>query len=284
MPTAPRAGFYLPLACWSILTQVHPVLFQIGPILIPAYGALAALGVLLALLLAQRTARIVGVDAAQVWNLCVLALFAALLSQRLLLVLANWSDLRRHPSWLLGLGMIHHPLLSVAGALAGAGFALLYARWKRLPLMTTADALAAPVALGLAFEQLGALLAGSGYGTEAAVRWAVTYTDPLAARWSGTPLGIPLHPVQAYAALAFLTLSILLLVGLPARRQEGDAFGNQEKDGFGLILDRILPPVFSLATRWLALTVILPCFLVSESKNLLQCETMVLHLGAVFRK
>jgi phosphatidylglycerol:prolipoprotein diacylglycerol transferase len=204
---------------------VHPVLFHIGAILIPAYGALAALGVLLALFMAQRTARTAGLDPAQVWNLCVLALFAALVTQRLLLVVENWSDLRRHPSWLLGLGMIHHPLLSAAGALAGAGFALLYARWKRLPFMTTADALAAPVALGLAFEQLGALLAGSGYGTEAAVRWAVTYTDPLAAQWSGTPLGIPLHPVQAYAALAFFTLSILLLAALPLRHQPGDAFG-----------------------------------------------------------
>src|ERR1039457_1503460 len=99
---------------------------------------------LLALLLAQRTARIVGVDAARVWNLCVLALFAALLSQRLLLGLANWSELRRRRSWLLGVGMIHHPRLGAAGALAGVGSALLYARWRRLPLMTTADALAAP--------------------------------------------------------------------------------------------------------------------------------------------
>ncbi|MGA2166876.1 MAG: prolipoprotein diacylglyceryl transferase family protein [Terracidiphilus sp.] len=208
-----------------MLTQVHPVLFHIGAILIPSYGALSALGVLLALFLAQRTARIAGVNAGQVWNLCVVALFAALLSQRLLLVLVNWSELRRHPGWMLGLAMIHHPLLAAAGALAGVGSAAAYARWRRMPLATTADALAAPLALGLAFEQLGALLAGSGYGTETQVRWAVTYTNPLVARWSGTPLGIPLHPVQAYAALAFLTLSILLLVGLPARRQQGDVAG-----------------------------------------------------------
>jgi phosphatidylglycerol:prolipoprotein diacylglycerol transferase len=102
---------------------------------------------------------------------------------------------------------------------------VLYARWKRLPLGTTADALAAPLALGLAFEQLGALLAGSGFGTETAVRWALIYTNPLAARWSGTPLGVPLHPVQAYLALAFLALTALLLVGLPARRQQGDIAG-----------------------------------------------------------
>jgi phosphatidylglycerol:prolipoprotein diacylglycerol transferase len=94
-----------------------------------------------------------------------------------------------------------------------------------MPLAATADALAAPLALGLAFEQLGALLAGSGYGTESTARWAVTYNDMLAMRWSGTPLGIPLHPVQAYAAVAFLTLAILLLVVLPARRRQGDIAG-----------------------------------------------------------
>ena len=204
---------------------MHPVLFHIGSILIPSYGASAALGVLLALFLTQRTARIASLNAGQVWNLCVVALFAALVGQRVLLVAINWSDLRRHPAWMLALAMIHHPLLAAAGALAGAGAAVLYARWQRLPLWATADALAAPLALALAFEQLGALLGGSGYGTETAMRWAVTYTSPLAARWSGTPLGIPLHPVQAYAALAFLSLSILLLVGLPVRRQAGDVAG-----------------------------------------------------------
>jgi phosphatidylglycerol:prolipoprotein diacylglycerol transferase len=210
---------------YRILTQVHPVLFHIGAILIPSYGALSALGVLLALFLAQRTARIAGVNAGQVWNLCVIALFAALAGERLLLVAMNWKDLLRHPGWMLGLAMVHHPLLAAVGAAAGAGSAAAYARWKRMPLAATADALAAPLALGLAFEQLGALLAGSGYGTETAVRWAVTYTNPLAARWSGTPLGIPLHPVQAYAGLGFLTLSLLLLVGLPARGQPGDLAG-----------------------------------------------------------
>jgi phosphatidylglycerol:prolipoprotein diacylglycerol transferase len=205
--------------------SVDPVLFHLGSILIPAYGASAAVGVLLALFLAQRTARIAGLNTGQVWNLCVVALFAALVGQRLLLVALNWSDLRLHPAWLLTLAMIHHPLLAAAGALAGTGAAVLYARSRRLPLANTADTLAAPVALGLAFEQLGALLAGSGYGTEASVRWAVTYSNPLAARWSGTPLGIPLHPVQGYAALGFLTLSILLLVWLPERRRQRDVAG-----------------------------------------------------------
>jgi phosphatidylglycerol:prolipoprotein diacylglycerol transferase len=206
---------------------VHPVLFHIGAFLVPSYGVLTAAGVLLALFLAQRTARIVSIDPGQVWNLCVVSLFAALAGERLLLVVVNWSVLRLHPSWMLGLAMVHHPLLAGTGALVGAACALWYVRWQKLPLASTADALAAPLVLGLAFEQMGALLAGSGYGTDAApsLPWAVTYTSPLTARWSGTQLGIALHPVQGYAALAFLTLSIFLLVCMPVRRRPGDVAG-----------------------------------------------------------
>ena len=155
------------------------------------------------------------------------ALIAALAGQRLLLALENWSVLRSHPGWIFELAMVHHPLVAAAGAVAGVAAGGIYARRRKLPFRATADALAAPLVLGLAFEQAGALAAGSGFGIDAGagLRWAVTYTSPLAARWSGTPLGVPLHPVQAYAALAFLTLAILLLVWLPSRRQEGDVAG-----------------------------------------------------------
>ncbi len=195
--------------------------------MVPSYGAITALGVLLALVLAQRAAYLVGVDAAKVWNLCILSLFAALVAARLLLVAANWSALRSHPAWLLGLGMVHHPLLACVGVLAGAGCAAWHARKSKLPFRATADALAPPIAAGLVFEQLGALAAGSGYGVEASpnVGWAVTYSNPLAAIWSGTPLGVPLHPVQAYAALAFFALAALLWVWLPLERRRGDVAG-----------------------------------------------------------
>jgi len=206
---------------------MHPILFHLGRVLVPSYGAITALGVLLALFLAQRTARMARVDAGKVWNLCILSLFAALIAARLLLVIVNWGALRLHPAWVLGLAMVHHPLLAATGALAGAGCAAWYARRTKLPPRPTADALAAPLALGLAFEQLGALAAGAGYGIDAGpgLRWAVTYTNPLALIWSGAPLGVPLHPVQAYAALAFLTIAVLLLVWLPVERRAGDVAG-----------------------------------------------------------
>jgi phosphatidylglycerol---prolipoprotein diacylglyceryl transferase len=195
--------------------------------MVPSYGAITALGVLLALALTQRTAHIVRLDAGRIWNLCILSLFASLVAARLLLVIVNWDTLRRHPAWVLGLAMVHHPLLAGVGALAGAACGAWYAGRSKLPLRGVSDALAAPLALGLAFEQLGALAAGAGYGVLAGngLPWAVTYTNPLAAIWSGAPLGVPLHPVQAYAALAFLSIALLLLVWLPAQDRTGDVTG-----------------------------------------------------------
>jgi phosphatidylglycerol:prolipoprotein diacylglycerol transferase len=204
---------------------VHPVLFHIGSLVIPSYGALAAVGVVLALTLALHTARKIGLDPNRIWSLCILMLFTALAGSRLLLVIANWSVLRTHPVWMLSLAMVHHPLLAAIGSFIAIAVGTLYARWHHLPLRSTADALAAPAALGLGFEQVGALLAGSGYGTGARVPWAISYTDPLAARWSGAPLEIPLHPVQAYAAVCFFAIALMLMLWLPRRKQNGDLAG-----------------------------------------------------------
>jgi phosphatidylglycerol:prolipoprotein diacylglycerol transferase len=216
-------------------SPVHPVLFHIGALLIPSYGALAAAGVLLTLVLALRTARIAGVSPSQVWNVCVVALFAALVGSRLLLAALNWGELLRHPLWIFGLATLHSPVLAVAGVMMGAVAALFYMGRERMLWATTLDALAPPLMVGLACEQWGALLAGAGYGTETFVGWGIIYTDQLAQRWSGTPLGVALHPVQAYAALGFMALAVLLLTRLRAVRQPGDVAG-MALMGLGLVV------------------------------------------------
>lgn len=204
---------------------MYPVLFHAGPLVVPSYGVLAALGVLLALGLLLRTARLVHLNPNPLWNLCIIALFAALAGSRVLLLGLNWSVVRTHPAWLLGLAMIHHPLLAGVGMVFAVAVAVPYARKEGLPLCPTLDALAAPLALALACEEFGALLSGSGYGNETDVRWAVVYTSPFAMRWSGTPLFDPVHPVQAYLALAFVVLCAGLFVSMGPMHRPGDIAG-----------------------------------------------------------
>lgn len=207
---------------------MHPVLIQIGSLLIPSYGAFAALGVLAALALAQFTSPRVGIDSRHVWNALALAVFSALVAERGLLIALNLANLRQHPDWLLALALVHHPLLSGVGASVAVLAVVGYVRWAHLPFRSFADALAAPVAIGLAFEQIGCLLVGSDFGRETVSgTWgAITYTSPLAARWSGTPLGIPLVPAQAYAALGAALVALLCGLWLHRRhRQPGEVAG-----------------------------------------------------------
>ena len=218
----------LSIPIFNSLSSVHPVLFQVGPLLVPSYGACAALGVLLALALAQLTAVRTGLNPRHAWNMLVLAVFASLAVSRLVLIAMNLSDLRRHPRWLLAVAMVHHPLLAAVGIVSGAAAVLIYVRWMNLPLAAVADCLAAPVSLGMAAEQIGALLAGSDFGRDSSSTsfpGAVTYSSQLAGRWSGTPLGVPLYPVQAYAALGALLLAAIVFAWLSLQRRNGDVAG-----------------------------------------------------------
>jgi phosphatidylglycerol:prolipoprotein diacylglycerol transferase len=158
----------------------------------------------------------------------VLAVFAALAISRLLLIGMNLSNLRLHPSWLLAVAMVHHPMLTGVGALGALVAIVAYARWFRLRLPAVADCLAAPVALGMVAEQAGALMAGSDFGRESgSSSWlaSITYSSAIAGRWSGTPLGIPVYPVQAYASVGALILAGISFGWLFLARREGDVAG-----------------------------------------------------------
>jgi len=220
---------------------MYPVLFHLGPLLVPSYGVAVALGVLAALLLAQWTAPRTGLDNAtasrHAWNLIVLAVFSAIALERLLLIFMNLSDLKRHPQWLLAIAMVHHPLLAAFGAVAAIVAVVLYTRWTHLSLLAALDALAAPLCLGLAFEEAGALLEGSGYGREvvSAHAWSITYSSAFAANWGGAPLGIPVYPVQAYTAIALLLLVLWLCLWLARSYRKGEIAGGA-LIGLGVIL------------------------------------------------
>jgi phosphatidylglycerol:prolipoprotein diacylglycerol transferase len=217
--------------CFSLaaaLLSVHPVLFQFGAFILPTYGACVAVGVLLALASARFTSPRAGIDARHAWNMLILGVFAALAGSRLFLIAMNLGNLRQHPRWLLAISMIHHPLLAAIGIVCGAAAILMYIRTLHLSIALTADGLTVPLSLALAAEQLGAWMAGSDFGIEslhASPLLAVTYSNELAARWSGTPLGVPLYPVQLYAAAGALLLAAMAYCWLLIPHRAGDVAG-----------------------------------------------------------
>lgn len=204
---------------------MHPVLFHIGSLLVSTHGALAALGVVLALALLHRTARQSGLAPSELWNLSLISLCAALVGARILLFALRLVVFRVNPAALVSVLVVHALLYAALVALIACLATALLARARRLPLASVADALAAPVALALSVEQLGALFSGAGYGSRTTVPWAVSYSSSLAQHWSGVPLFVPVHPVQLYSALAFFVIALCLLAWASHTPRPGDLTG-----------------------------------------------------------
>jgi len=204
---------------------VYPRLLQLGPITLSTYGALAALGLIAAMLLAVRTAQRLRLDANAVWNLGLLAVLASFVGSRVVLVATNWQDFRHFPLLMLSAVTLISGKVFYAGLLIALLACLLYLRWKRMPLLRTLDALAPAVALGHGIVCVGCFMSGSAYGRPTALPWGVTYHSQYAVLWAGTPLGVRLHPTQLYEAGAELLLCALLLWLLPRVQQAGEVAG-----------------------------------------------------------
>jgi phosphatidylglycerol:prolipoprotein diacylglycerol transferase len=190
---------------------VYPLLFHIGRIAIPTYGACTALALLAALTVSVREAHQRGLPAHKVWNLGLIAILVTLLGGRLLLVATHLAVFREHPFWVLGLASPPGGWIGVGGAALGVAAAVLYALAEGLPLLRTADAAAPAVALAFAINRIGAFCGGLDWGRRTHLPWGVTYRSIVAYLWYRVPLGVRLHPVQLYdAAFSLLILAVLL--------------------------------------------------------------------------
>ena len=96
--------------------------------------------------------------------------------------------------------------------------AIFFRRHPQLPFWRAADLCGPAIALGQAIGRIGCFMAGDDYGRPTHLPWAVTFTDPDAARTGGAPLGIPLHPVQLYESIVCLVL-FGILVRLSRRKK-----------------------------------------------------------------
>ncbi|HXB61348.1 MAG TPA: prolipoprotein diacylglyceryl transferase family protein [Acidobacteriaceae bacterium] len=203
---------------------MFPRLVQLGMLTIPTRGACIALGLMLALLLTVRTARLLALDVDRVWNLSFLAVFSFIAGGRVVLLLTHWRDYAAYPSLLLVVS-IHTPALLI-GSTAIAFAACAISLWMHpLPVLRTLDALAPPLVLGYAFACIGAFAGGADYGSPTSVPWAVRFHSRYALLWSGTPQDVPLHPVQLYQSAFELLLCGLLLWLLNKHHRDGEICG-----------------------------------------------------------
>ena len=197
---------------------MFPVLAKIDGFLLHTYGVLLALGFLLAVVVALREARRIGLDSNLIMDLAFYTLIAALIGSRVFYVLTNWEEFRGQPIEIIFFW--HGGLVFYGGLIFAFLTGIWYVRKHRLSFSQLADLVAPSIPLGQALGRLGCFSAGCCYGATTAVPWAVTFRDPN----SLAPLGLPLHPTQLYESAATFTIFLALRAMRTKPRFQGKLF------------------------------------------------------------
>jgi phosphatidylglycerol:prolipoprotein diacylglycerol transferase len=200
---------------------VHPRLLTTPFFTIYTFGVLLATAYLAALWWLVRAARRAHVDVEAVTSLGTWAIVGALVGAKVLLLARSIgeSGLSATDPWSLASSAGDFYGGFIGGVVAAA---LFFWRHRTIPFWLVADLAAPAIALGQAIGRIGCFMAGDDYGRPTTVPWAVTFTNPEAARIGGAPLGVPLHPVQLYESLVCALLFVVLLRLERRRHHEGD--------------------------------------------------------------
>ena len=141
--------------------------------------------------------RRVGVSEEHIFNVALWAIIGGVLMSRVVHIIDNWDYYMAHPAQIIGFEG-----LAVYGAVIGAVLAVFIYTWvKKLSFWQFGDIVAPGAILGQAIGRIGCIINGCCYGLPTSLPWAVVFTHPN----SYAPLGIPLHPTQAYHILWNLT-------------------------------------------------------------------------------
>ncbi|NLA58538.1 MAG: prolipoprotein diacylglyceryl transferase [Firmicutes bacterium] len=182
---------------------MHPILWQIGPLKIYAYGLFLAAAFAVGTYLTAKNAKQHGIAVDFILDLALAVCAAALIGARIGFVLLEWHYYRLHPVDILRLsqgGLSFH-----GGLILGVVVGVWYCRRKEYNPWRMADIVAPAVPLGTAVARIGCLLNGCCYGylIDSPLGLPVALGDPR-----------PRHPTQIYAAV----LNFLLFVYLYRRR------------------------------------------------------------------
>ena len=191
---------------------MHPVLWSIGNVHIYSYGAMVALGILVATYLCCFHAAKRDLQGEAIVDLVFWIVVGGLVGGRLLYVLLNMSEYVMQP---LDTFKIYKGGLAFHGSfLGGLIAAVLFIKKIKLPLWKTFDILFIYIPLGHAFGRIGCFLNGCCYGIKSESFFSVTFPGHF----------YSVVPIQLYSSAALLGLFALLIHFEKKKKFDGEVF------------------------------------------------------------
>ncbi|MCF0105577.1 MAG: prolipoprotein diacylglyceryl transferase [Holdemanella sp.] len=195
---------------------MKPIFFSFGNIHIYAYGFMIGLGLLVAGTLAERSAYKKGLDGDTVFSLILWCIIGGAIGGKLLFYMTILDTIMKNPSVLLNIGSGFVVYGSIIGAIVAA---MIYARFKKIDILTYVDHIIPYGALTQAFGRIGCFMAGCCYGKETSSAIGVIFPSGGLA-----PPGIPLIPTQLISSALNLCHFFFLLYISKKVKHKGQVF------------------------------------------------------------
>jgi phosphatidylglycerol:prolipoprotein diacylglycerol transferase len=179
----------------TIVIDLDPNVFQLGPFLITWHGVFSVLGILAAARVGQLLLRRDGVPADRVYDMAVWMVVAGLVGARLLFV---WENYRLFVGAWQRVFLLNEGGISQWGGIFGAlvgGY--LWCRRNRVDYRKVLDVAGPANALGFAIGRVGDVINGEHHAIGSNLPWAVEYVSE---KTLGEP-GRSVHPEVAYELL-----------------------------------------------------------------------------------
>jgi phosphatidylglycerol---prolipoprotein diacylglyceryl transferase len=166
-----------------------------------------------------------GIDPELAWNLGVLVVLCGIVGAKILYIVNDWGYYTAHPGEIFSFATLQAGGVFSGGLIGAALAAAWYLRKHHMPALATWDAFAPGLALGHAIGRIGCFAAGCCYGKPTTHFWGVTFNNPLAQAWVGTPLGVPLEPTELFESAVELANFFILMWLFKHKKFDGQVLG-----------------------------------------------------------
>jgi len=178
-------------------------LLRIGPVTIHGYGLMIGIGILCALLVADKRAKNKGLNASIIYSLGISALIIGFVCAKLLYCIVDIGEFMNNPMAVLsGNGFVVY-----GGLIGGLVTSMIYCKFKRVSFLQYFDLAAPSIALAQGFGRVGCFLAGCCYGRETDSCIGIVFHNSLLA-----PNDIKLIPTQLFSSAGNFLIALALFL------------------------------------------------------------------------
>jgi phosphatidylglycerol:prolipoprotein diacylglycerol transferase len=200
---------------------MYPVLLELGPLQIRAYGVLLSLAFVIGVWMAARKGAKQGIEPSLTLDLSIVVILASIIGSRAYYVLVNWIEFSDDP---LSAFSVWRGGLSMYGGLILAFIAsYVFLRKKQLSFNRMADIVAPSLAIGVAVTRIGCFFNGCCFGRATSSFPGMSFPPNSEAGY--VLFGKMLHPTQLYSSIYGLFIFLILLVAGRRPLREGALFG-----------------------------------------------------------